>query len=318
MATPHRESSSGDSEVGKNPRHWRARVRTASHVATWTLGRCFPSTIPLVFVVGYPKTGTTWACQLAADYLMLPYPRYSLLPVGCEAVVHGHELVKPWYRRGIYVMRDGRDALISQYFFLCRFIAEGDNPAIPRMFRRLFPSMKNKADVASNLPAFLERVLTHAVTSRPWPEHVRSFYEVGNPGVVMIRYEDLVSDGAAALAQAMSGLTGEEPDEARAEVCLQRFSFERLARRKVRHQGSAFLRQGRRGDWVNHFSRESAEIFDRHAGEALVQSGYEPDRSWVAEVGRTPAGERTGDPSEPAFAASTTHVSANASAEPAP
>lgn len=278
------QPGAGGSEAGKNPRNWRIRLRSISHKATWFLGQRFPETFPLVFVVGYPKTGTTWACQLIADYLMLPFPRYSLLPIGFEAVVHGHELVRPRYRRGVYVMRDGRDALVSQYFFVCRFIREGDNPPIPRAYRQLFPKMKNKADVVANLPGFLERVLKFPVTSRPWHEHVRSFYEVNNPGVVMLRYEDLIETGAPALAEAMGRLTGETPDVERAAMSMQKFAFGTLTKRKTNQRGSAFLRKGRSGDWVNHFTRESAEIFDRFAGEALIQSGYEKDRSWVTSV----------------------------------
>ena len=66
----------------------QATLRIASHHVTWFLGTRFPKSIPLVFVLGYPKSGTTWACQLAADYLQLPFPRYSLLPVGVIGEEH--------------------------------------------------------------------------------------------------------------------------------------------------------------------------------------------------------------------------------------
>jgi hypothetical protein len=41
-----------------------------------------------------------------------------------------------------------------------------------------------------------------------------------------------------------------------------------------------FIRKGVVGDWVNHFSREAAEVFDWLAGDTLVSLGYEPDRGW--------------------------------------
>ena len=54
--------------------------------------------------------------QLVAHYLQLPFPRHSLLPVGFPAVVHGHQRVWKSYPRGVYLLRDGRDAVVSAYF----------------------------------------------------------------------------------------------------------------------------------------------------------------------------------------------------------
>lgn len=264
----------------------KAKVRAASHHVTWILGQRFPDIFPLVFVVGYQKSGTTWMCQLAADYLMLPFPKHSLLPIGFEAVVHGHEPVKRTYRRGVYSIRDGRDAMVSAYFFLLRSVPEGDNPPMPPYLRKLFPGLRNKADVARNLVPFMEREFQRPRYSLHWGQHVRSFFEVRNPGVVMLRYEDLVSDGAAALATAMGVLTGTEPDVARAAASVERYSFARQSKRKPGEEDrTRFLRKGQAGDWRNHFTRDAAEVFDRYAGETLVEAGYEPDRSWVETVG---------------------------------
>jgi hypothetical protein len=47
----------------------------------------------------------------------------------------------------------------------------------------------------------------------------------------------------------------------------------------------SFLRKGIVGDWRNHFSAEAAVVFDAHAGSALIELGYEPDRSWITSAG---------------------------------
>ncbi len=255
----------------------------ASQRVTWFLGTRFPDAIPLVFVIGYPKSGTTWACQLVADYLRLPYPRWSLLPVACAAAVQGHAPVRKRYRNAVYVLRDGRDVLVSQYFFHARFIPEGDHPRLPARLRRVYPGLVNKADVRKNFAPFVERQMTKPESSRlNWAQHARSYFEVRNPNVVLLRYEDLLAAGAKTLAEAMGRLMGAEPELERATDALGRFSFQTLAGRPPGHEDrSAFLRKGQAGDWVNHFTREAAEIFDHYCGEMLITAGYEPDHAWV-------------------------------------
>ncbi len=95
----------------------KLRMRVASHNLTWLLGTRFPKSIPLVSVVGYPKSGNTWAAQLASYCLELSYPRLSLLPVGFSAVVMGHKRVWKSYPRGVYVVHDGRDAIVAQFCY---------------------------------------------------------------------------------------------------------------------------------------------------------------------------------------------------------
>lgn len=267
-------------------KHTRAQrlMRIVSHRATWWIGRHCKSSIPLVFVVGYPKSGTTWMCQLAADYLQLPFPRYSILPIGCPAVVHGHETVGRNDPRGIYSIRDGRDALVSFYFHLARELPEGNNPQLSRRHREIFPGLVNKTDVATNFPRFLERQMTRPTASRAnWGDHALSFLNARRPDWAMLKYEDLLSDGPRALGDAMATITGQPADEEKVRSALDRFSFAKQSGRKAGSENrSSFLRKGQAGDWQNHFTREVAEIFDRHCGAALIGAGYEPDNAWVA------------------------------------
>lgn len=266
----------------------KVRLRALSHKITWQLGTRFPNTFPMVFVVGYPKSGTTWISSLVADVLQLPFPKHSLLPIGCPAVVHGHETVWPSYPRAVYTVRDGRDSLVSFYFHMARQIPDGPNPTLPRWLRPYFPALKDKHDVASNIAKFVEAQLDRPHASPvTWPEHVRSFYDpkggTRNPNAVALRFEDLLADGPGALQTAMDELCGEPVDPDRVSMALDKFSFARQS--KGREAGaedrSSFLRKGQAGDWKNYFTTEAARIFAEKAGDALILAGYESDLGWV-------------------------------------
>ena len=265
----------------------RGHLQRASHHVTWILGTRFPKVVPLVFVVGYPKSGTSWATQLVADYLQLPFPRFSLLPVGFPAVVQGHQRVWKSYPSAVYVLRDGRDALVSAYFAEAAALPEGDHPRMTARQRRIFPGLTNKVHVRDNIARFVQRQMIKPPSSRVnWADHVRSYYEVKNPNVVLMRYEDLLRDGETTLAKVMAEITGQAADLDRVRSTLERFSFQEQAKRRPGREGSAWLRKGQSGDWVNHFTREASHIFDRYCGDMLIETRYERDHSWVDALPR--------------------------------
>ena len=71
-------------------------------------------------------------------------------------------------------------------------------------------------------------------------------------------------------------------DEQNLNDAIDRFSFERMTgRKRGTEDRSNFIRKGVIGDWANHFTRETAEIFDHYAGDMLVEMGYESDRNWI-------------------------------------
>ena len=199
---------------------------TLSHFITWGLGKRFKKAIPLVFVVGYPKSGTTWACQLAAGYLQLPFPRFPLFPVGFPAVVHGHELVHKDYPSCIYVMRDGRDVMTSLYYHIQRLVHRGGARRVPKSQWPIYLEGKDPESVRKNFPRFLETQIPKTIGCRhSWAYHVNSFLESTHPKLACLKYEDLLSDGARALAEEMSKLNGNEPEYERAQFVLEDFFF---------------------------------------------------------------------------------------------
>ena len=275
-------------------------VITASHRASYHLAKWCPKAIPCVCVLGYPRSGTVWASQMVADYLQLPYPMLSYFPIGFPAVLHGHQLVEKNGPPSVYVLRDGRDALVSFYFFYRRQIPGSDPAQAPRRIRPFFAGVRDVDDIAANLPAFIERHCTApAGAPRNWAEHAKSWLDAGRDNVPLLRYEQMKSDCVAALAEAMSTLLDKPADMDRVRESVDRFSFARQSGRKPGEEDStAIVRKGATGDWVNHFTREAAEVFDRYCGETLIALGYESDRSWIDQIDQRRAAVTMGSPAQ--------------------
>lgn len=256
---------------------------SAAHAGTLFLGSRFPDTFHMVFVLGFPKSGTTFASDLVADYLRLPFPKLALLPHTFSCVVHSHRLPHPRYTPLVYVVRDGRDVALSYYHTILRaMLTESDRPT--RDKRRLLPrDPKEAKDVRKHLPRLLEGFLRHVGTAEaPWPEHCRAFLNYSGPRSGVLRYERLLTDGVEELSTCIRCLTGEEPERDRIEWALEKYSFARQTKRAPGQEDvRSAKRKGIAGDWKSHFSREAAQIFDDLAGDVLIELGYEPDHSWV-------------------------------------
>lgn len=256
------------------------RLISVSHQVTFWLGKRFRKAVPLMFVLGYPKSGTSWVCQLLADYFRLPFPQHSILPIGFPAVVHGHELPSNKFPIGVYVVRDGRDVMVSSYFHMRGDLLAGGKF---NRYSEVFRSFDLNAPAEVNLPKFIEsQAAVPLCRDGNWGKHVTAYFQLKEPGLKLLRYEDLRSEPVAAFSTLLETMTGSPADVYQAEESIGRFSFERLAGRRANSENTnSYLRKGVIGDWRNHFNRESAQAFDKHFGEALIHCGYESDHSWV-------------------------------------
>jgi hypothetical protein len=261
--------------------------RVASH-STRLIGAHFGERFPFYYVMEYPKSGGTWLSQMIADYLQIPRPEFSVFPLGCECVIHGHWLYSSKLRRVFYLVRDGRDVAVSLYF---RAIGELGDPRYPQTrsyIERRFKSLR-EADARNHphevLPRFIEEWVKHpAGTSVSWPDHVRQ-WAFDRRNVVVLRYEDLIRDAVGTLTRALPNHTRAPIDAERLGLTVRKFSFERQAGRpRGAEVRGAFLRKGVPGDWRNYFTREAAEVFDHYAGDTLVRLGYELDRDWHKDL----------------------------------
>lgn len=230
--------------------------------------------LPLYLIMEYPRSGGSWFGEMLSDYLKVPFPRNERPPLK-TCIMHGHHLHSPTFHNVVCVVRDGRDAVVSEYFKRL-FV----NPEHARRRDRRNLQFDDYDDVVANMPRFIEYVFTDGggLFHFNWAEFVQSWK---GREVPFVRYEDLLADAPAQLACAIEHLTGEEADLGRLEEIVNEYRFENVAKRQRGEENkSSTVRKGIAGDWKNKFSKVACEVFDQYAGDELIELGYEEDRSW--------------------------------------
>ena len=218
---------------------------------------------------------------MIADYFQVPFPKYSRMPIRCAAVVHTHLAYSPRFHRPVFVCRDGRDLVVSSFFYAIRAIKEG----VSRWSKR-YPSLRGAVGSDEDCRARLAQFIGEWA-QRPvgcpigWPEYT-SCWMGGDGEKLTTKYEDMRLDCQGELRRVLKWISGAEPDSERMQRTIEKFSFENQTGRKPgQSDPESKKRKGIVGDWQNYFTREAARIFDQRCGEALVACGYETDRSWI-------------------------------------
>jgi Sulfotransferase domain len=169
------------------------------------------------FLVSYPRSGNTWTRFLIAN---LRYPNRQvsfgtideLIPDACSQskaglkksprprIIKTHEYFDPRYKKVIYIVRDPRDVVLSQYkwFLKCRALEDG-----------------------YSLEQFVSRFIEGDMSIYgSWGENVGSWLATRreNKSFLLLRYEDLVAETTHELQRVASflGIAVSETDLSRA------------------------------------------------------------------------------------------------------
>lgn len=233
-----------------------------------------------ILVNSIPKCGTTWVRTIMAA---LPgyeeYPRKGndgtkpeqLLGVEPGQVFHGHltankkvfEILNERDFTVIYVYRDLRDAVISNYFHL-KYLN-------PKRAPKFFEDMeKEELLLAENL--------------EKWCNSAKRYHDVRHwlkiPRTSNVTYEALKADTSGELHRILSEMKFSFNQEL-IDFSVRSASFERMSGRKVGQEdpGSP-QRKGIVGDWKNHFSDRVKASFKEKYGPLLIEYGYEQNDEW--------------------------------------
>ena len=240
---------------------------------------------------GYPKSGTVWLCQLMSSILDLPYPQNYMSPVAMPSVVHTHMHYRVNGPPTLYLVRDGRDVMVSFYHHRMRSLDGNRNPMHAKKLRRKLEKAFGKdfdpSDVRHNLPKYIRMEFAGEFNRLAnWSNHVDQWTSSKNENVGVLRYEDLLSNGIEALGMAFEEVLGARFEPWIIEMAMRRFDFKRSAGRNPGSEDkSSFLRKGISQDWKNHFNREAANTFVEVGGDTLLRLGYEEDHTWVEGIG---------------------------------
>lgn len=235
------------------------------------------------FLASYPKSGNTWLKFMVGHLVSGRVASFDAEPTevpmlgehsGAPSVgpAEGQRLIKThearcwpqarWYRKAIYLARDGRDVVVSYYFHQLRFGAPD-----------------------RGFDHFLGRFLNGRIDGYgAWHRHVISWLDEGGPQLelLLVRYEDLIASPAKELTRVARFLgLSSDPDQISAAVAAN--AAERMREREQsspRHLSGAqrdlpLVRRASPGSWTEVFTASQAERFDLRAGHALEQLGYE-------------------------------------------
>ncbi len=230
-----------------------------------------------VFLVAFPKSGITWlqniiaGLQYGIDTQYLPdkltqeiipdiYDKKFYKRFGDLKIFKSHELPKPEYKKVIYLVRDGRDAMVSYYHF-----------------------NKNL-----DIQVSLEEMIMHNkfVYPAPWWIHIRQWLQ--NPyksQIIYLKYENLLLNPEDEVKKILNFL-GWEREERLITKVIQGTNFEKMKEKARKYDGLGhkywngekgvkFFRKGKAGTYKEELSKELIEFFNSKAINELKAFDYE-------------------------------------------
>jgi len=247
-----------------------------------------------VFVVTYPKSGTTWVQeivwqifnegQVTSDHIMqrvpfleagtsarFPQPNYNTLPSPRIVKTHLPYNIVPKSAnednkcKYIYIARNPKDVAVSRFKFTTNLKVFGNGFNGPwEFYTKLFV----EGNVGWNF----------------WNDHVLGWWKhKDDPNILFLKYEDLQKDLLSHVRMIANFLNKPLSDELIsriAEQCTFSAMKKNAASYQIKKDGegeASLLRKGVVGDWKNYFTPELNERFENEVLAKLKGSGLEFD-----------------------------------------
>jgi hypothetical protein len=237
-----------------------------------------------VFIVSYPKSGNTWTRFLIANLVhpdkhpdfsninqIIPEPEAAstraLAKIPRPRILKSHEYFDPRYRKIIYIVRDPRDVVLSQYHFHIK---------------------RGRIDESYSIEQFVDRFIAgETSTYASWGENVAGWLATryNTPGFLLLRYEDMLANTVTELRK-IADLLGIEADGQRLSVAVEQSSAERMRELEKKHsrnwyltkntrQDIPFVRTAKSGNWRSALPGSTLESIENAWGPLMRWLKYE-------------------------------------------
>ncbi len=236
------------------------------------------------FLVSYPKSGNTWARFLIAN-LVYParHPDFSnineLIPdpealskrhlnfLPRPRILKSHQYFDPRYQKVIYIVRDPRDVVLSEYHFQIKRRLIGEEYPLPEFVTH-----------------FLGNQIGHPYGS--WFENVGSWFLTrrSHPGFLLVRYEDLQAEtlpemariakflGICAAPQSLSFAV--EQSSANRMRELEKEQAHLWSSTKETRLDKPFVREAKAGSWRTKLPEDCVAKIESAWGGLMSDLGY--------------------------------------------
>lgn len=230
-----------------------------------------------VFIASYPRSGTTWSRHVLFEILTGEKSGFRIVdanlcgvgkhhkgkPVlpGGGRLISTHEQYRDWkhYHKAIYLVRDVRDVVLSEFVYLT-----------------------NLEFFYGNQDKFVKHFLTTPVSGfGPWQRHVTSWLDsplAATPNFLLVKFEELKQDPIAGFTR-MANFLGVNLTPEHIQRAVANSSLERMREKEQREPVKAsvkgrFVGAGLVQGWRSKLSPAQVLLIEQYAGPILVRLGY--------------------------------------------
>jgi estrone sulfotransferase len=236
------------------------------------------------FIASYPRSGNTWLRFVLFDILVtgqtsgfdevnhivaevgLHGPAHALLPGGGR-LIKTHEAYRKQYKKAIYLVRDVRDVVLSEFAY-----------------------QRALGWILDDFDLFMRQFVRGEVNPfSPWHQHVPGWVEsplAKTPNFLLIKFEEMRRNTENTVNTVLDFL-GVIVDPQTVRDAIANNSLQRMQEKEQRQpqlsrsapaasgaEETRFIRSGSTGGWRNRLTDKQVEFMEQHTRQVLEQMGY--------------------------------------------